>query len=83
MEQKPTEFAKPLNIKASHHELLKRIIHKINQSINGKRNVMYSDIINLIIREDYRGKMYNEIILWCNCKIKQGKYKLVHDNIKL
>jgi len=35
---------------------------------------MYSDIINLIARENYSGKLYNEIMLWCNYNIRQGKY---------
>ena len=61
----------------SHHDLIKGILKEIDQSIKGKREIMYSDIINLIIREDYRGKMFNDIILWCNYKLKQGKYNVV------
>ena len=55
---------------------------EIEQSIKGKRKIMYSDIINLIIREDYRGKMFNEIILWCNYKIRQGKYNVLIEHTK-
>lgn len=62
------------NISYSHYGLIKRIMEEIDQSIKGKRKIMYSDIINLIIREDYRGKLFNEIILWCNYNIRQGKY---------
>ena len=61
-------------ITSSHYDLIRRILKEIDHSIKGKRKTMYSDIINLIIREDYRGKMFNEIILWCNYKIRQGKY---------
>lgn len=64
----------------SHHDLIKGILKEIDQLIKGKREIMYSDIINLIIREDYRGKMFNEIILWCNYKLKQGKYNVVIDH---
>ncbi len=35
---------------------------------------MYSDIINLISRENYSGKLYNEIKLWCNFNSRQWKY---------
>ena len=66
----------------SHHDLIKRIIKEIEQSIKGKRKIMYSDIINLIIRENYRGKLFNEIIIWCNYKIKQGKYNVSIEHIK-
>lgn len=68
-------------ITSSHLNLLKRIMKEIDQSIKGKRKIMYSDIINLIIIEDYRGKMFNEIILWCNYKIKQGKYNVLIEQI--
>ncbi|MFX1241663.1 MAG: hypothetical protein ACFFA7_10485 [Promethearchaeota archaeon] len=34
---------------------------------------MYSDIINLIIREGYIGDIYSKLILWCNYKIRRGK----------
>jgi len=62
------------NITPSHLDLIKGIMKEIDKSLKGKRKIMYSDIINLIIREDYRGKMFNEVILWCNYKIRQGKY---------
>ncbi|NVM43618.1 MAG: hypothetical protein HWN79_01775 [Candidatus Lokiarchaeota archaeon] len=75
-------FKEAQHISPSHHDLIKRIIKEIEQSIKGKRKIMYSDIINLIIRENYRGKMFNEIILWCNYKIKQGKYNVLIEHIK-
>jgi hypothetical protein len=67
------------NISLSHQNLIKGIINEIDRSIKGKRKIMYYDIINLIIREDYRGKLFNEIILWCNYKIKQGEYFVLID----
>ena len=66
-------------ISSSHHDLIKGILKKIDQTLKGKRKIMYSDIINLIIREDHRGKMFNEIMLWCNYKIKQGNYDVLID----
>jgi len=50
------------NIISSHHDLIKRILKETDQSIRGKRKITYSDIIDLVIREDYRGKMYKEIL---------------------
>ena len=45
----------------------------VSYIINGRREIMYSDIINLIIRKGYIGKKYNLLILWCNYKIRIGK----------
>ncbi len=62
------------DISSSHLDLLEKIFKKIDLIIKGKREIMYSDIINLIARENYSGKVYNEILLWCNYNIRQGKY---------
>ncbi|MFX0104970.1 MAG: hypothetical protein ACFE75_05730 [Candidatus Hodarchaeota archaeon] len=59
----------PLN----NFEILKIIATKLSKIIRGKRNIMYSDIINLIIREGYIGKKYDQLILWCNYKIRLGE----------
>jgi hypothetical protein len=82
LSQTHNQSTEPRNIRPSHHVLLKKIIQEIDQSLKGKRNIMYSDIINLIIKKDYRGKEFNEIIIWCNYRIKQGKYDLVNEHIK-
>jgi len=50
------------NITSSHLDLIKKILKETDQSIRGKKKMVYSDIINLVIREDYKGKMYNEIL---------------------
>jgi len=63
-----------LTSSSSHLALLENLIKKINRILKGKREVMYSDIINVIAKENYRGKLYNEIMLWCNYNIRQGKY---------
>jgi hypothetical protein len=52
--------------------ILKELIKIINRSIQGKREIMYSDIINLIVREGYNGEIYNHLIIWCNFNIKSG-----------
>ena len=70
------------NITSSHQVLIKSILKEIDRSIRGKRKILYSDIINLIMREDNRGKMYNEIILWCNYNIRRGKYIVLNEQNK-
>ena len=53
--------------------VLKNLCDDINQSIQGIRPIMYSDIINIIIRKRYTGECYNQLILWCNFNIRKGK----------
>ena len=53
--------------------LLKNIINNLKEIFHGKRRIMYSDIINIIIRENYKGEGYNQLILWCNYKIRLGE----------
>jgi len=73
MHQKANNLGKIKKISTNNCELLDNIISKLKQIIKGKREIMYSDIINLIIREGYIGKNYNLLILWCNYKIRLGK----------
>ena len=54
-------------------ELLQEIKNKLEKIFQGRRRIMYSDIINLIIREGKIGDSYNELILWCNYKIRLGE----------
>lgn len=61
------------NIPKNNIMLLKDIKKKLNQIFKGKRGIMYSDIINLIIREGKEGENYNNLILWCNYKIRLGE----------
>ncbi len=79
--QRPVK--RKIDITSSHLDLLEKIFKNINQIIKGKRDVMYSDIINLIARENCSGKLYNEIILWCNYNIRQGKYFAIIPNLFL
>ncbi len=53
--------------------LLGEIVSSLKEIINGKRRIMYSDIINIIIRKGYKGEDYNQLILWCNYKIRTGE----------
>ncbi len=57
----------------SNFGLLEDLTTKINKIIKGKRDIMYSDIINLILREGLMGEKYTQIILWCNYKIRLGE----------
>ena len=54
-------------------ELLQEIKNKLEKIFQGRRRIMYSDIINMIIREGKIGDSYNELILWCNYKIRLGE----------
>lgn len=61
------------NIPKNNIDLLREIKIKLSQIFKGKREIMYSDIINLIIREGMVGEDYNNLILWCNYKIRLGE----------
>ena len=61
------------NFPEKNSTFLKEIINKLNKIIKGKRRIMYSDIINLIFREGLNDKSCNELILWCNYKIRIGE----------
>ena len=62
------------HISPKSYKLMLGIIEKLDLILKGKRALTYSDIINLIIREGYVGDSYNEIILWCNYKIRLGEF---------
>jgi hypothetical protein len=53
---------------------LEELINKLEKLLQVQRDVMYSDILNIIIREGYYGDLYNRLIIWCNYNIKNGKY---------
>lgn len=73
MNQANDNIEKIKKIPSSNYEILKKILNKIGKIIRGKRDIMYSDIINLIIREGYIGEKYKQLILWCNYKIRLGE----------
>ena len=73
MSQTPSTKEKIMEISGSNSKTLVNIINKLKQIIKGKRDLMYSDIINLIIREGYMEDNYRKLILWCNYKIRLGK----------
>lgn len=60
-------------ITSNNCDLLIDIIKTIKKKIKSKREVMYSDVINLIIREGYIGEQYSQLILWCTYNIRLGK----------
>ncbi|TFG01221.1 MAG: hypothetical protein EU540_04250 [Promethearchaeota archaeon] len=61
------------NFPEKNSTILKEIIDKLNRIMKGKRRIMYSDIINLILREGLNGESYNNLIIWCNYKIRLGE----------
>ncbi len=74
MNQTPKNIEKIKNVPYNNLKLLKEIINKLNKIFSGKREIMYSDIINLISREGNSGEEYNQILLWCNYKIRLGEF---------
>ena len=67
------------NFSTSNCKILENIIETLKNKIKGRRRIMYSDVINLIIREGYIGDNYSKLILWCNYKIRLGKTYLEFD----
>ena len=74
MSQSDYRIEKIEDFDIEHIEVLKSLINKLIKILSGKRDVMYSDIINLIIRGNYKGEIYNHLIRWCNIQIKHGKF---------
>ncbi len=73
MNQTSDNLDKIKNLSTSNCQILENIIETLKKKIRGRRRLMYSDVINLIIREGHIGDMYSKLILWCNYKIRLGK----------
>ena len=73
MTQISNTLKKIKDISVSNCELLENAIKRIKKRIGGRREIMYSDIINFIIRGGYTEERYSQLILWCNYKIRLGK----------
>ena len=73
MTQISNNLKKIKDISVSNCELLEDAIKIIKKKIKGRREIMYSDIINFIIRGGYMEERYSQLILWCNYKIRLGK----------
>ena len=73
MSQTPRNIEKIKNFPIRNRKILETIIRRVKQIINGKREIMYSDVINFIIREGDIGEEYKQLIIWCNYKIRLGK----------
>ena len=57
-----------------HLEKLHEIQTELKKLIRNKRQITYSDIINYLIKQDYKGEIYTQIILWCNYNIRKGNF---------
>jgi hypothetical protein len=79
MNQTSKSLDKIKNLSVSNCKILESLIETLKKRIRGKRKIMYSDVINLIIREGYIGDMYSKLILWCNYKIRLGKTYIEFD----
>jgi hypothetical protein len=54
-------------------QLINNIVEDLKKSVDFPREIMYSDIINWIVRKNHRSKKYNQLLLWCNYKIRFGE----------
>ena len=52
--------------------LLNEIINLIKNKLANKRQIMYCDVINYIVRSKLKGKSYDKIIIWCTYNIRLG-----------
>ncbi len=62
------------NIPIENMDLLKELYTQLKKIIKENRPIMYSDIINVIIRKEFCGESYNQLIIWCNYHIRKGNY---------
>ncbi|MBD3341730.1 MAG: hypothetical protein GF353_21675 [Candidatus Lokiarchaeota archaeon] len=70
MEQYKQKISEIKNFDKNHLDHINNIIGKLEKLLGKKRRLMYSDIINFIIREGYKDELADQIILWCNYKIR-------------
>ena len=73
MNQISDDLEKIKKISTSNCEILEDVINILKKKLRGRREIMYSDIINFIIRGGHIGEKYSQLILWCNYKIRLGK----------
>ena len=73
MNQISDDLEKIKKISTSNCEILEDVINILKKKLRGRREIMYSDIINFIIRGGYTEEKYSQLILWCNYKIRLGK----------
>ena len=73
MNRIPNSVEKIKQVPYSKFEILEDLIKKITKIIKGQRKIMYSDLINFILREKCFGESYKQIILWCNYNIRLGR----------
>ena len=62
------------NIPRRNKDILNDLCKQLKEIFKDNRPIMYSDIINVIIRKKFYGECYNQLIVWCNYHIKKGNY---------
>ncbi|MHA1148796.1 MAG: hypothetical protein ACTSR8_11210 [Promethearchaeota archaeon] len=55
------------------YTLLDKILEKLQDSKVQKRGIMFYDIVNYIARHKHDEPPYDQIMLWCNANIKNGR----------
>jgi len=73
MDQEVNNLEKIVNFPEAHLDLLNKIYNELNPKIKEKREIMYSDIINFVIRKGYKGALFNNLLIWCNYNIRSGR----------
>ncbi len=61
------------NFPKENFALLNEILNRLKQNLKEKREIMYSDIINLIKRKGDTEEKFNQLLLWCNYKMRLGE----------
>lgn len=74
MKQKVNDLEKIVKLTEDHLDLLNEIYTELNLKIKQKREIMYSDIINFVIRKGFKGAIFNKLLIWCNYNIRNGKF---------
>lgn len=57
-----------------HLDVLRKIYSKLKVLLKNKRQISYSDIVNYIIKQNYKSEIYTQIIVWCNYNIRKGNF---------
>ena len=52
--------------------LLNEIINLIKNKLGNRRQIMYYDVINHIVRSKFKGNSYDKIMIWCTYNIRLG-----------
>ena len=58
------------NFPKENFAFLNEILNRLKQNLKGKREIMYFSIIILIISKGDAEEKFNQLLLWCNHKMR-------------